>query len=220
MDYQQIQIQRKDILQCQNQFFSHNIMCRMLSAAESYYNVIFNANSNIFKYYSNNIESTKSIEKIKKHLLSQIELFRNSYEIYKLDYNGYDYPENLSLRKILSIIENWNNEFKLSKNPDYKYYETIKSIFSDNNIGNSIRNDIKQLNYGKNNKPGQVAYQLMASVPQIQELANKYEKQIERDVINGNYSSKVHINENYSDNKDMINVKNRFNQVIDYHKFY
>ena len=55
---------------------------------------------------------------------------------------------------------------------------------------------------------------------ELRKLANKYEKQIERDVINGNYSSKVHINENYSDNKDMINVKNKFNQVLDYHKYY
>ena len=204
-----LQLERESVIQKKEQFFSNDIMCKMLSAAENYYNLSMNKNSHIFDYYS----CEQSKENSKRHLLKEIEIFKHSYENFHDKYSNYDFPSNLNKNEIKEIVENWKNEFKNKNNQDYKYYESILSIIEGNYHNVSLRNDIKELNTGKINTPGNVSYQLMTSVPYVQEMANRYEHKIENDIMNGKYNSKVHLNKNYNDNHEMVNVRNKINNA-------
>jgi len=199
-------VENEEIIKRQNQFFSNNIMCKMLSAAECYFNKEFNQNSNIFGYYNNfNSGYLKSKENLKKQFLTEIELFKNSYENFHYEYNKYIYPDNLSKNKIIQIVNIWLNTFYKNNNSDYQYYERILKILS-GNFNFSLKNDIRLLNQGKVNQSGNVSYQLMNSVPYIQEYANNQEVKIKNDILNGNYSSNVHLNKNFTDNFEMMNI--------------
>jgi len=108
----QIQIQKQDITQAQNQAFSNEILCRLLSSAECYHHRNFENKikkkkmGEIFSYYNTlNSGNEKSIEHLKKQLLNQFEIFKSSFENYREEYEEYNFPDNLDPEFIKYLLK-------------------------------------------------------------------------------------------------------------------
>ena len=113
-------IQMQDTLKLEEQAFSNDILCRMLSAAECYHNRLLDLHNQqeIFGYYNGfNSGNTKNTEKLKKQLLHEIEVFKTSMEDYYDNYKKYDFPNNLPKSKVKEILIKWKSDLENQKNP-------------------------------------------------------------------------------------------------------
>ena len=212
----QIQIQKQDITQAQNQAFSNEILCRLLSSAECYHHRNFENKikkkkmGEIFSYYNTlNSGNEKSIEHLKKQLLNQFEIFKSSFENYREEYEEYNFPDNLDPEFIKYLLKDWKEDFEKDNKlkEDAKYYEGIIKLI-DGNEKISFRQDIKQLNKNKKNKNGAVAKKLMESIGAVQDVASNIELKVKNDIEQkGYYKHEVQLDKKYSDNEDMKRVK-------------
>ena len=212
----QIQIQKQDITQAQNQAFSNEILCRLLSSAECYHHRNFENKikkkkmGEIFSYYNTlNSGNEKSIEHLKKQLLNQFEIFKSSFENYREEYEEYNFPDNLDPEFIKYLLKDWKEDFEKDNKlkDDAKYYEGIIKLI-DGNEKISFRQDIKQLNKNKKNKNGAVAKKLMESIGAVQDVASNIELKVKNDIEQkGYYKHEVQLDKKYSDNEDMKRVK-------------
>lgn len=160
----QSQLQFQSTLKLEEQAYSNEILCRMLSTAECYFYRVINKSleREIFGYYNGfNSGNTKSLEHLKKQLLNEIEIFKCSYEDYIYHYDKYDFPINLTMENILNVINQWKYYLiRYQKDKEIKYYDSICELIKGNS-GICFRKEIKELNKGKVNKYGQVSSQLM-----------------------------------------------------------
>ena len=212
----QIQIQKQDITQAQNQAFSNEILCRLLSSAECYHHRNFENKikkkkmGEIFSYYNTlNSGNEKTIEHLKKQLLNQFEIFKSSFENYREEYEEYNFPDNLDPEFIKYLLKEWKEDFEKDNKlkEDAKYYEGIIKLI-DGNEKISFRQDIKQLNKNKKNKNGAVAKKLMESIGAVQDVASNIELKVKNDIEKkGYYKHEVQLDKKFSDNEDMKRVK-------------
>ena len=199
-----IKMQMQDTLKMEEQTYSNDILCRMLSAAECYYNRLLGLNNQkeLFGYYNGfNSGNTKDIQKLKKQLLHEIELFKASYEDYYNNYERYDFPRNLTREFVLTKLRNWKKDIESNttiKN-EGKYFGSIINLLDKGNTNFDYRNEIKQMNRGKVNKEGDVAYQLMYNIPYIQEKAERMGQQVRENASKGIFDVDVVLNGNYKD---------------------
>ena len=233
----QSQLQFQSTLKLEEQAYSNEILCRMLSTAECYFYRVINKSPEreIFGYYNGfNSGNTKSLEHLKKQLLNEIEIFKCSYEDYIYHYDKYDFPINLTMENILNVINQWKYYLiRYQKDKEIKYYDSICELIKGNS-GICFRKEIKELNKGKVNKYGQVSRQLMKNIPYIQEKAEKFVQRIRENAKNGIYEVKVALYGKYEDDYDLIegqkhynvqntdNINNRVPMNVDYQyqKFY
>ena len=199
-----IKMQMQDTLKMEEQTYSNDILCRMLSAAECYYNRLLGLNNQkeLFGYYNGfNSGNTKDIQKLKKQLLHEIELFKASYEDYYNNYERYDFPRNLTREFVLTKLRNWKKdiEYNTKIKNEGKYFGSIINLLDKGNTNFDYRNEIKQMNRGKVNKEGDVAYQLMYNIPYIQEKAERMGQQVRENASKGIFDVDVVLNGNYKD---------------------
>ena len=199
-----IKMQMQDTLKMEEQTYSNDILCRMLSAAECYYNRLLGLNNQkeLFGYYNGfNSGNTKDIQKLKKQLLHEIEIFKASYEDYYHNYEKYDFPRNLTRDFVLTKLRKWKKD--IESNPkiknEGKYFGSIIDLLDKGNTNFDYRNEIKQMNRGKVNKEGDVAYQLMYNIPYIQEKAERMGQQVRENASKGIFDVDVVLNGNYKD---------------------
>ena len=219
------QVQMQDTLKLEEQAYSNEILCRMLSAAECYYNRLMHIENEreIFGYYNAfNLGNIKEKEKLKKQLLNAIELFKNSYEDYSYNYEKYDFPDNLPKSDIEQLIKKWRNNLLNYSNGIYRseanYYDGILKLINGNNDV-TYRNEIKLMNKGKFNKEGSVAKQLSKHLPYVQEKAENLGKRIREGVLNGNITINVILYGDYRQDEDLIRGKEQFDK-LDYNEDY
>ena len=218
-DLYQNQIQ--DTLKLEEQAFSNEILCRMLSAAECYFNRIMGKKNakEIFSYYNGlNSGNTKNLEQLKKQFLHQIELFKNSIEDYYYNYQTYNFPNNLPKEIIEKYIYYWITE--IEKNPTFKkesnYYKGILNIINLDYKKISYRNEIKEMNKGKVNKEGKVAHIFMKNLPYIQEKAENLSRKVRENAKKGIYDINVVLNGNFKDDKELIDGYEKFKNLDNY----
>ncbi len=218
-DLYQNQIQ--DTLKLEEQAFSNEILCRMLSAAECYFNRITGKKNaeEIFSYYNGlNSGNTKNLEQLKKQFLHQIELFKNSIEDYYYNYQTYNFPNNLPKENIEKYINYWITE--IEKNPTIKkesnYYKGILNIINLDYKKISYRNEIKEMNKGKVNKEGKVAHIFMKNLPYIQEKAENISRKVRENAKKGIYDINVVLNGNFKDDKELIEGYEKYKNLDNY----
>ena len=218
-DLYQNQIQ--DTLKLEEQAFSNEILCRMLSAAECYFNRIMGKKNakEIFSYYNGlNSGNTKNLEQLKKQFLHQIELFKNSIEDYYYNYQTYNFPNNLPKEIIENYIYYWITE--IEKNPTFKkesnYYKGILNIINLDYKKISYRNEIKEMNKGKVNKEGKVAHIFMKNLPYIQEKAENLSRKVRENAKKGIYDINVVLNGNFKDDKELIDGYEKYKNLDNY----
>ena len=202
-------IQMQDTLKLEEQAFSNDILCRMLSAAECYHNRLLGLHNQqeIFGYYNGfNSGNTKNTEKLKKQFLHEIELFKSSMEDYYDNYKKYDFPNNLSEKEVINIVKGWKNNIEINQGvrSEAKYFESVIQLLRGNYHHIDYRSEIKAMNRGKVNKNGDVAYQLMYNVPYIQEKAERIAQQVRENASKGKVDIDVVLNGNKNINHFII----------------
>lgn len=216
MNRNKMNIQLQSTLKLEEQAYSNEILCRMLSTAECYFYRVLNKTpeEEIFGYYNGfNSGNTKSLEHLKKQLLNEIELFKTSYEDYVYQYKKYDFPVNLTMKNILNIIEQWKHYLiSYQKYKEIEYYESISELIK-GNLGVCFRKEIKELNKGKVNTYGQVSKQLMKNIPYIQEKAEKFVQRIRENAKKGIFDVNVVLYGKYKDDYDLIEGQKHYNNL-------
>ena len=213
-------IQMQDTLKLEEQAFSNDILCRMLSAAECYHNRLLDLHNQqeIFGYYNGfNSGNTKNTEKLKKQLLHEIEVFKTSMEDYYDNYKKYDFPNNLPKSKVQEILINWKNDLENQKNPqisdEAKYYDGILNLINGDYDKVSYRSEIKKMNQGKFNRNGTVAKQLAKNLPYVQEKAEYLSKKVREAALRGDTNINVVLNGNFTDDKYLNRGKAHFDTL-------
>ena len=215
-----INAQIQDTIKIEEQAYSNEILCRMLSTAECYYNRLMNIKNvkELFGYYNAlNSGNRKDNEKLKKQFLHQIELFKSSMEDYYNNYEKYDFPNNLPQSRIKDIIENWKIQLENQENSEIKseakYYDGILDLINGHYNKVSYRNEIRTLNQNKVNKDGEVAKQLAKNLPYVQEKAENLRKKVREAALRGDTNINVILNGDYTQDEDLIKGKKHFDKL-------
>ena len=213
-------IQMQDTLKLEEQAFSNDILCRMLSAAECYHNRLLDLHNQqeIFGYYNGfNSGNTKNTEKLKKQLLHEIEVFKTSMEDYYDNYKKYDFPNNLPKSKVKEILIKWKSDLENQKNPqisdEAKYYDGILNLINGHYDKVSYRSEIKKMNEGKFNRNGTVAKQLAKNLPYVQEKAEYLSKKVREAALRGDTNINVVLNGVFTDDKYLNRGKAHFDTL-------
>jgi hypothetical protein len=144
----------------QDQEYSNDTMCRLLSLLESYFSRVGGKKFNkIFRSYDSfNAGKLKSIPELQKQILFQMDVYKNSHLHYTSEYNKkYDFPDNLSSKNIENYIRTWKNNissddfsqiydyaFKIFKGDyNFSFAETIRNL--EKNDPNANKVDPKML---------------------------------------------------------------------------
>ena len=132
----------------QDQEYSYGVMGNLFSALECY----ANKNSpnkppfNYFGYYNNfNSGNIKTLEQLKDQIITQLEIFKYSYQMYIKDHNEYHFPKNFKKKEIAKIIEKMKEYVNYE---DKKYYDAILQIINSENISYIYETKNKALSKG------------------------------------------------------------------------
>ncbi len=207
--YQQKTLNKQKLLQKTDQNFSNDILARLLSTAENYANRFRNNNNNYNYNYSNNFDfydtlnsgKNKKKEELKKQLIFEIEVFKNSFQNYKKKYNcDYDFPVNLNKNETIDYLHKWKNLVNLE---DQKYFDSIIELITDGNT-KTFKNEI--IENEKNNKNTIDPNLLMHYFPKFkyygEKMKNNVIQQFEKD---GDFSSKLVLGKKFEDDKNFQN---------------
>ena len=160
-----------------DQAYSYGVMGNLFSALEWYaYRISGNEPKNLrFNYYNNfNSGNEKELEKLKNQIVTQIEIFKFSYLIFKKIHKKYEFPANLSEKEIIEEIEKWKNLIP-KKSPDIKYYDAIIAIIKGNEISfvDEIKNKVLENGADPNKiNPKFIMNQAAAVLSHTQSLVN------------------------------------------------
>ena len=154
-------MQKQTVLNKQklDQAYSFGVMGNLFSALEWYaYRIsgeTIKPKDLRFNHYNNfNSGNKKGLDQLKNQIITQIEIFKFSYLIYKKDHKKYNFPENLSEKDIVKEIEKWKNLIK-NKSPDnLKYYDAILNIIQGNDV--SFVDEIKKEVIEKGEDPNKI----------------------------------------------------------------
>ena len=154
-------MQKQTVLNKQklDQAYSFGVMGNLFSALEWYaYRIsgeTIKPKDLRFNHYNNfNSGNKKGLDQLKNQIITQIEIFKFSYLIYKKDHQKYNFPENLSEKDIVKEIEKWKNLIK-NKSPDnLKYYDAILNIIQGNDV--SFVDEIKKEVIEKGEDPNKI----------------------------------------------------------------
>lgn len=118
----------------QDQEYSYGVMGNVFSALECYANKSSPNKQpfNYFGYYNNfNSGNTKNLEQLKDQIITQLEIFKYSYQMYKKEHNEYHFPNNMKKDQIIILIEKMKEYVKPE---DRKYYDAIVQIIDSKNV--------------------------------------------------------------------------------------
>jgi hypothetical protein len=102
----QIQLNQQKL----DQAYSYGVMGNIFSALEWYaYRLSGETPKDLrFNNYNNfNSGNKKDLTQLKNQIITQIEIFKFSYLIYKKDHKKYEFPQNLTENDIIKEIEKW-----------------------------------------------------------------------------------------------------------------
>ena len=112
-----------------------------LSALESYANH-FGCNSHIFNAYDNfNCGTTKRPEQLKDQIIAQLDVLNASHSIYRKQYGGYQFPQNMTQQQMIQVINKWKTYVPQQ---DKVYYDTAVQILQGQQVqsfSNQLGND-------------------------------------------------------------------------------
>lgn len=124
---------------------SYGILGQLLSALEC----LAYRSSNIcaiehFKHYNlNNMNNIKSINELKNQLITQIEIFKFSIQIYEKEHDYYSFPRELPKNHLTNLIYNWRLLVPIDTQ---KYYDAVIEIIN-KNFDISYITELKQKKY-------------------------------------------------------------------------
>ena len=127
--------------QISDQALSYSTTGTVLSALESYANH-FGCNSHIFNAYDNfNCGTTKRPEQLKDQIIAQLDVLNASHSIYRKQYGGYQFPQNMTQQQMIQVINKWKTYVPQQ---DKVYYDTAVQILQGQQVqsfSNQLGND-------------------------------------------------------------------------------
>ena len=139
--WQQKQGQLNKQQQISDQALSYSTTGTVLSALESYANH-FRCNSHIFNAYDNfNCGTTKRPEQLKDQIIAQLDVLNASHSIYRKQYGGYQFPQNMTQQQMIQVINKWKTYVPQQ---DRVYYDTAIKILQGQQVqsfSNQLGND-------------------------------------------------------------------------------
>ena len=145
--YSQVQLNK----QIQDQGYSYGVIGNIFSALEWYaYRISGISNSNqdmTFNAYNNfNCGNQKELEDLKNQIITQIEIFKYSYQIYIKEHRKYDFPNNLSKEQMINLLIKWKSIIPDKK--EHRFYDAMIEIIN-GNFNVSLINELqKQIENG------------------------------------------------------------------------
>ena len=132
--FSQSSIQKSALQLKQDQEYSYGVMGNVFSALECYANKSSPNKPpfNYFGYYNNfNSGNIKTLNQLKDQIITQLEIFKYSYQMYIKEHNEYHFPNNMKKAQIINLIEKMKEYVKFE---DRKYYDAILEIIESKNV--------------------------------------------------------------------------------------
>ena len=140
--YSQVQLNK----QIQDQGYSYGVIGNIFSALEWYAyrisGISFSNQDIIFNGYNNfNCGNQKELEDLKNQIITQIEIFKFSYQVYIKDHKKYDFPNNLSKKDMINLLMKWKSIIPDSK--EHRFYDAMIEIIN-GNFNISLINEVQK----------------------------------------------------------------------------
>ena len=121
---------------------SYGTLGQLLSALECFAYRSSNLNAKeFFKQYNlNNLNNTKTLNELKNQIITQIEIFKFSFQSYEKQHGTYLFPNKLPRYDLISLIQLWR---LLVPTNAQKYYDAVIEIIN-RNFDISYVNELKQ----------------------------------------------------------------------------
>ena len=219
---QKTYIQKNDLELKQDQEYSYGVMGNLFSALECYANKSCpnKPSFNYFGYYNNfNSGNIKNLEQLKDQIITQLEIFKYSYQMYIKDHNEYHFPKNFKKEEITNKIKKMK---EYVNDDDKKYYDAILQIIDSGKVSYIYETKNKVLSKGVNPNYvnqgfiiGDGGYATIISQQFGEEIKKRYHN-------NPNYESQLYLNQSspyslpYSSNQR--NMDDLIKQLIQQYK--
>jgi hypothetical protein len=186
-------------------------MCRILSELENlaiYLGYKYkNKKERYFGYYAS---KQKNVKDIVNQIILQMIIFESSYKNF-IKHNPnkeYLFPNNLSLKEIEEIVQDWKifvmkkaKKDKLKDESYESYYEEFLNILKNNNLGKKIKQEFENIDSDSKNMTKEELRRVMNSGITASCLTNEKNKEIENHIMEkGDYQINVIIGGKREDN--------------------
>ena len=204
MCLKQVQVNK----QIQDQGYSYEIMGNLFSALEWYAKrksgESFENQKMDFNGYNNfHCGNKKELDDLKNQIITQIEIFKFSYQIYIKENNKYDFPHNLQKEQIIELLKKWKKMIPDEK--EHKFYDSMIEIIN-GNFNISFINELQTIieNEGKDRtiiNPNVILQGGIKVVNYSQQMGEQIMKKVEN---NPNYQPEMKLGQ---DNPSDIQIK-------------
>ena len=124
---------------------SYGTLGQLLSALECFAYRSSNLNAKeFFKGYNlNDLNNTKTLNELKNQIITQIEIFKFSFQTYEKQHGIYTFPKELPRNDIIALIQLWRVLVPIDTQ---KYYDAVIEIIN-RNFEVSYITELKQKKY-------------------------------------------------------------------------
>lgn len=204
----QLQISKQK--QIQDQEYSYTIIGNFFSAIEWYTNRIGiekkkeGLKTFHFEHY-NNFEcgKTKTLNELKAQIITQLEIFKYSYNMYIKEHGQYDFPKSLSKEQMISLITEWRGYVE---EKDYILYDSIIKVMNgDSNVSliNILEKEVEKKGENGNVMNPKDILDLTKIVGKSQQMGEKVYDKLNKDP---NYKPDIQLDMKEVGNKDLQTV--------------
>jgi len=196
-------INKQDIILTQDQSHSNTIMAKTLAELENLAVLCGYKGETFLNYYATKGQTKKEMT---NQIVYQMTIFASSYKKFVKNnpQKKYEFPENLSYKKIVELISDWKKILKNDKSnlSLEKYYDSFLKILEGKNLDQYILNEFE--NIDKDSKPTtkeDLKKALNAGTIAVS-LTNEKNKDIEKNILEkGEHKVKVVVGGKREDNK-------------------
>ena len=179
----------------QDQGYSYGVMGNVFSALECYANKSSPNKTpfNYFGYYNNfNSGNTKTLNQLKDQIITQLEIFKYSYQMYIKEHNEYHFPNNMKKEQIINLIDKMKDYVKPE---DRKYYDAILQIIDSQNVSYINETINRALSKGADPYHANQGF-IIGDGGYATTISQKYGEEIQRKYQNNpNYEPQLYLNQ-------------------------
>lgn len=188
-------IQKSALELKQDQEYSYGVMGNVFSALECYANKSSPNKTpfNYFGYYNNfNSGNTKTLNQLKDQIITQLEIFKYSYQMYIKEHNEYHFPNNMKKEQIINLIDKMKDYVKPE---DRKYYDAILQIIDSQNVSYINETINRALSKGADPYHANQGF-IIGDGGYATSISQKYGEEIQRRYHNNpNYEPQLYLNQ-------------------------
>ena len=213
--YSQSSIQKSALQLKQDQEYSYGVMGNVFSALECYANKSSPNKQpfNYFGYYNNfNSGNTKTLNQLKDQIITQLEIFKYSYQMYIKEHNEYHFPNNMKKAQIINLIEKMKEYVKFE---DRKYYDAILEIIESKNVSYINETINRAISKGADPYHANQGF-IIGDGGYATTISQKYGEEIQRRYQNNpNYEPQMYLNQSSPNPLPKISKQREMDNLIE-----